>query len=81
MEIMVVLVVALLVLGPTKLPEAGRQVGKAMSEMRRWSRMAQTELREAMGDQPTATPRARQGDASPPAATDTPNFPEEGSFT
>src|SRR5437879_3455881 len=37
MEVLVVLVVALLVLGPQKLPEAGRQLGKALAELRRWA--------------------------------------------
>ena len=48
MEIMVILVVALLVLGPKKLPEAGRQVGKAMAEFRRWSTEIQGEMRSAV---------------------------------
>jgi len=48
MEIMVILVVALLVLGPKKLPEAGRQVGKAMAEFRRWSTEVQGEVRSAI---------------------------------
>ena len=48
MEILVIFVVALLVLGPSKLPEAGRQVGRAMSEFRRWSTGVQSELREAL---------------------------------
>src|SRR5262249_35875942 len=34
-EIMVILVVALLVLGPTKLPEAAKQIGKAIRELRK----------------------------------------------
>ena len=48
MEIMVILVIALLVLGPKKLPEAGRQVGKAMAEFRRWSHEVQGEVRSAI---------------------------------
>ena len=48
MEIMVILVVALLVLGPKKLPEAGRQVGKAMAEFRRWSTEIQGEMRSTI---------------------------------
>jgi sec-independent protein translocase protein TatA len=54
MEILVILVVALVVLGPTRLPEAGRQVGRAMSEFRRWSTGVQNELRTALDD--TAPP-------------------------
>ena len=34
-EMLVILVVALLVLGPNKLPEVARQVGKAVGEIRR----------------------------------------------
>ncbi|NIR34626.1 MAG: twin-arginine translocase TatA/TatE family subunit, partial [Actinobacteria bacterium] len=37
MELLVILLVALIVLGPTKLPEAARQVGKAVNELRRLS--------------------------------------------
>src|SRR5688500_13676134 len=48
MEIMVVFVVALLVLGPKKLPEAGRQVGKAIAEVRKWSQGFQDEIKNAM---------------------------------
>lgn len=34
-ELLVVLFIALLVFGPQKLPEIARQIGRAMSEMRR----------------------------------------------
>ena len=34
LELMVILVIALIVLGPKKLPEAARSVGKGMREMR-----------------------------------------------
>jgi Tat protein translocase TatB subunit len=34
-EILVILVVALLVLGPNRLPEAARQAGRALAEVRR----------------------------------------------
>ena len=44
-EILVILVVALIVLGPKRLPEAGRQVGKAISEVRKWSQTFQDEIR------------------------------------
>lgn len=47
MEVLVVLVVALVVLGPDRLPQAGRQLGKAMSELRRWSASLNTEVRTA----------------------------------
>lgn len=47
-EIMVILVVALIVLGPKRLPDAGRQVGKAIAEVRRWSQGFQDEIRKAV---------------------------------
>ncbi len=45
---MVVLLVALLVLGPDKLPDAARQVGKAIGELRRLSSGFQAEMRDAL---------------------------------
>jgi TatA/E family protein of Tat protein translocase len=55
MEILVILVVALLVLGPTKLPEAARSIGKAMAEFRRMTSGFESEVRDAFAD-PTSTP-------------------------
>lgn len=37
-EIVVILLIALLVFGPKKLPEIGRTLGKTLSELRRASR-------------------------------------------
>ncbi len=45
---MVILVVALIVLGPKRLPEAGRQVGKAIAEVRKWSQGFQDEIRNVV---------------------------------
>src|SRR5205807_6716307 len=68
-EILVILVVALIVLGPKRLPEAGRQIGKALAEIRHWSSSVQGEIRDAFEaepepDQPQAPPVA----PAPPAA-------------
>jgi TatA/E family protein of Tat protein translocase len=43
-EIIIILVIALLVFGPQKLPEIGRQVGNAMREMRKMSSDVQRAL-------------------------------------
>lgn len=51
-EILVILLVALIVLGPQRLPDAARQVGKAMGELRRISAGFQNEMRTAMEDTP-----------------------------
>jgi TatA/E family protein of Tat protein translocase len=62
-ELLVVLVVALIVLGPTRLPEAARHVGKAMAELRRMNAGLQAEVRDAFHDPlPMAPP--------PPPSTD-----------
>ena len=74
MEIMVIFVVALLVLGPSKLPEAGRQVGRAMTEFRRWSTGVQTELREALEIDDI---EPDYGANLPPAAIEEPGEPQE----
>src|SRR5947209_8716094 len=47
-EILVILLVALIVLGPSRLPQAGRQVGKALAEVRRWSNSLQSEIRDVL---------------------------------
>ena len=47
-EILVILMIALLVLGPSRLPGAGRQIGRALAEFRRMSSGVQDDLREAM---------------------------------
>jgi sec-independent protein translocase protein TatA len=52
-EILVILVVALIVLGPKKLPEAGRQVGKAIAVVRKWSQGFQDEIKSDMDPEGT----------------------------
>jgi len=52
-ELLVILVVALIVFGPTRLPELARSLGRAMAEFRR----ASTDLRQSF-DQAMQEPRA-----------------------
>ena len=56
----VIIVVALIVLGPDKLPQALRQVGRTMAEVRRWSDSISSEMRDVLSidaeTQPAATP-------------------------
>jgi sec-independent protein translocase protein TatB len=59
-ELLVIMLVALIVLGPAKLPEAARQVGKVASELRRMSSSFQNELRSAM-DEPTEKDARERG--------------------
>jgi len=47
-ELLVIFFVALIILGPNKLPDAARQMGRAINEVRRVSGGFQREMREAM---------------------------------
>lgn len=65
-EILVIMVIALIVLGPQRLPGAARQVGKVMGDLRRLSNGFQNELRSAVDTADTeaaATPPRRVTDA------------------
>lgn len=52
-EILIVLVVALIVLGPDRLPAAARSMGKAVAELRRVTSGMQAEVRDAFAEAPT----------------------------
>lgn len=69
-EIVVILLVALVVLGPRKLPHAARQVGRALTELKRLSSGFQKEMREAMDD-PVVEAEARAKGAAVSAAAAT----------
>jgi sec-independent protein translocase protein TatB len=47
-ELIVILLIALIVLGPQRLPDAARQLGKAMSDLRRLSSGFQNEMKQAL---------------------------------
>ena len=49
-ELVIILLVALIVLGPDKLPEAIRKVGRVYGELRRMSAGFQSELRDALDE-------------------------------
>jgi sec-independent protein translocase protein TatA len=85
-EILVILVVALIVLGPKRLPEAGRQVGKAIAEVRKWSQGVQEEIRSAVDFDPdgvrpsysTPPPDREPAPTVEPASADPPGPPAGG---
>ncbi len=56
------LLVALVVLGPTRLPQAARQLGRAMGEFRRMTSGLQAELRDTINAAEPSSP------PSPPPA-------------
>jgi sec-independent protein translocase protein TatA len=71
-EVLVILLIALLVFGPHKLPEVARQVGGAMRELRRMQDGVKAELRTVMDPDATAPTYASP---PPPADTTTPDRP------
>jgi sec-independent protein translocase protein TatB len=75
-EILLILLVALIVLGPDKLPGAARQVGRTVGELRRLSTGFQAELKDALKEPVEGTPAtaasgpAPKAKALPPAEAD-----------
>jgi sec-independent protein translocase protein TatB len=49
-ELIVIMLIALIVLGPQRLPGAARQIGKTMGDLRRLSSGFQNEVRTALND-------------------------------
>jgi TatA/E family protein of Tat protein translocase len=74
-ELMVILVVALLVFGPTKLPELARSLGRGLAEFRR----ASSDLRQSFAEATEET-RIERPPPKPPSAPagDAPSEPEAG---
>jgi Tat protein translocase TatB subunit len=77
-EIFLILVVALIVFGPRKLPEIGKSVGKMLAEFRK----ASNDFKRTIEDEVEAE-RLRDLDASrtppspPPPATESPRLEEQ----
>lgn len=73
-EFLIIFLVALVVLGPTKLPEAARQIGKVIGEFRKVSNSFQSELKNALDDPVERATREIRKDvtsvAQPPAIVD-----------
>lgn len=66
-EILVILVLALIVFGPKRLPEVGRQVGGALREIRKVQHTVRSEINEALREPtPTLPPAGRPGNGAPP---------------
>src|SRR4051812_33833937 len=76
LELMVILLLALVVVGPSRLPEVGRSIGKGLRELRK----VQDEVRDSINfnldaepSPPRPTPKPR---APRPAATDGDDEPD-----
>jgi sec-independent protein translocase protein TatB len=77
-EVLVILLVALIALGPSQLPEAARKVGQVMSEIRKVSSSFQRELTSAFEmeeqqkakEQPKEKPKSAGGPTDVTVAAD-----------
>lgn len=72
-ELMVVLLIALVVLGPSKLPDAARQVGKALGQLRSLSSGFQAEMRDALKEPVDGKPSSAGSTAKGGGALSAPN--------
>lgn len=67
-ELVVILVVALVVLGPSRLPELARTLGKAMAEFRRQSSDIMDDFQQQIRIEDEAALRAKAKTSPPPPA-------------
>jgi sec-independent protein translocase protein TatA len=72
-EMLIILVIALIIFGPRKLPELGRSLGKSLAEFKRASNELKNTLEEEirLDEQRTAQEAAKAKDAHEPAAATT----------
>lgn len=72
MEVLVIVVLALVVLGPQRLPDAMRQVGKGIGDLRRWSSQLTNEVQSAFvpGPADQAAGRPALAEMSPAAVAE-----------
>jgi Tat protein translocase TatB subunit len=74
-ELLVILVVALIVLGPKRLPEVARSLGKGLAELRKATSGLTQELSQArnmLEEEVRAAERATRPAARPPASVERP---------
>jgi len=80
-ELVVILVVALLVLGPKRLPEVARTLGKTLADLRRATSGMTEELSNArvmLEEETRAISRMASGKATPPGPPNPPPPPAPG---
>jgi len=80
-ELVVILVIALIVLGPKRLPEVARTLGKAMAEFRRQSSEIMDEFQAQARLDEEAERRAQLKPAPPPATVPNTPVPPAGPAT
>jgi sec-independent protein translocase protein TatA len=76
-EILVIVLLALIIFGPRRLPEMGKTIGKSLREFRKATAEIRSEIQADLGEPPTLTAaeRARQVADRQARATTTPVEP------
>jgi Tat protein translocase TatB subunit len=69
-ELVVILVVALLVLGPKRLPDVARSIGRAVGEFRRQSNEVMDELRVQLNAEEQTRETPKPGTTAAPDSTE-----------
>jgi sec-independent protein translocase protein TatB len=75
-EVLVILLLALIVLGPQRLPEAAKQVGRFTGEIRKLSSGFQAEIKAAFDAETEDAARARGAALVAPEESEDPGEPE-----
>lgn len=66
-HLLAILAVALMIFGPSRLPEIGRAIGRSISEFREAATTAQDELKKGLDEKPKSGDGSNQTDAQPKA--------------
>ncbi len=64
-HLIVILAVALIVFGPSRLPEIGRAIGKSISEFREAATSAQNEIKKGLDEKAMSESDSAKTDAAP----------------
>jgi len=77
-ELVVIMLLALLIFGPRKLPELGRSLGRSLGEFKRASNELRNTLDEEIRiEEQRSAERQRSPEATPTAGAEEPGIPRE----
>ena len=71
-ELIIILVIALIIFGPRKLPELGRSLGKSIGEFKKASNELRSTLEEEIRVEEQRERQTQTASSTPPAATPPP---------
>jgi TatA/E family protein of Tat protein translocase len=71
-ELIIILVIALIIFGPRKLPELGRSLGKSIGEFKKASNELRSTLEEEIRVEETRDKQSQTAASTPPSATPPP---------